>query len=582
MTKVFCFLSATWISTLLIATKADVYSQRRHVLNYTEQWTQGRIDDTRHVVDSFFYENGAVKEVVESLIKRERFVVIDSISINQRKLWTKDKQLYLVENFDNKTGRIQSIHCTHPPNFNIIHNGSFNINTESPSPHSVNNDSLDMFCESLISIRKQALFKKEICNSDTMEYVLITDSLLCLDKYNIHTRKHLIKNLNGKTVDSIFLGQRMRIAEIEIASKYRQLFHQCNYDSIIISIPAWESIYRKSLPLFNAKERTPYHPYYQLYDATYDFKEFSDNSVLYISGSQGYGCPHFEGHRLIQTTLSTTISPQDTYYLEFRIWKPYSYTNGNYAPRLQVCFSQEKVTRTNYEQYFNQAFEIKEFIDMPAGTWVKVQLKFLPKEFSRYMTIGFFGDLNYRGFIQDNKLKRNNRSEDVHYAKCFVDDFILVPFSQKDSVQRCFYDESSILNPKNTHQIEIIDSIETTYNNQKVKKETPILLQNIQFEHNSYELLPESNFWLSQFASFLRNNPNIKIRISGHTDNSGKEEYNKELSSKRAEVVVFSLIKLGIETERLLWEAFGSSIPIGDNLSEEGRAKNRRVEFVIL
>ena len=80
----------------------------------------------------------------------------------------------------------------------------------------------------------------------------------------------------------------------------------------------------------------------------------------------------------------------------------------------------------------------------------------------------------------------------------------------------------------------------------------------------------------------MNNNMTIHIEISGHTDNSGNEANNLRLSGARAKSVADYLIGKGINKERIKIKGYGSSQPIAENKSEEGRAKNRRVEFKIL
>jgi OOP family OmpA-OmpF porin len=80
----------------------------------------------------------------------------------------------------------------------------------------------------------------------------------------------------------------------------------------------------------------------------------------------------------------------------------------------------------------------------------------------------------------------------------------------------------------------------------------------------------------------LAENPEIRIRITGHTDNVGSDRANQKLSEGRANSVRDDLIKRGISADRIEAEGKGESQPITTNDTEEGRAQNRRVEFVIL
>ena len=109
-----------------------------------------------------------------------------------------------------------------------------------------------------------------------------------------------------------------------------------------------------------------------------------------------------------------------------------------------------------------------------------------------------------------------------------------------------------------------------------------VVLNNIFFEFDKYDLKKESRSELGKLILFLTNNPKMKIEISGHTDNVGGKAYNQELSEKRANSVKEYLLTNGILSDRLQSRGFGDSKPVADNLSEEGRTRNRRTEFSIL
>lgn len=109
-----------------------------------------------------------------------------------------------------------------------------------------------------------------------------------------------------------------------------------------------------------------------------------------------------------------------------------------------------------------------------------------------------------------------------------------------------------------------------------------IILKNIFFETAKYNLKERSKVELDKLVAFLVNNPNIKIEISGHTDNVGSSPDNLTLSINRAKSVQDYLIKNEIAESRLKAVGYGDQQPIEDNSSAEGRAKNRRTEFKII
>jgi len=108
------------------------------------------------------------------------------------------------------------------------------------------------------------------------------------------------------------------------------------------------------------------------------------------------------------------------------------------------------------------------------------------------------------------------------------------------------------------------------------------VLDNVQFEHGSADIKPESNSLLDQVALHMKANPEIKrVRIEGHTDDTGPREVNIPLSKQRAEAVRRHLVQKGVNPQRLSAEGYGPDKPLVSGTSEEARAKNRRVEFVV-
>lgn len=102
----------------------------------------------------------------------------------------------------------------------------------------------------------------------------------------------------------------------------------------------------------------------------------------------------------------------------------------------------------------------------------------------------------------------------------------------------------------------------------------------INFETAKSQLKPDAAPVIKEVAQMLRSNPEIKLSIEGHTDNVGDAKSNKRLSEDRARSVMQAVVAQGIDAKRLSAAGFGMERPVADNRSDEGRAKNRRVELV--
>jgi outer membrane protein OmpA-like peptidoglycan-associated protein len=102
----------------------------------------------------------------------------------------------------------------------------------------------------------------------------------------------------------------------------------------------------------------------------------------------------------------------------------------------------------------------------------------------------------------------------------------------------------------------------------------------INFDTGKSNIRPESRPIIEQIAGMLKTNPDLILSVEGHTDNAGNAASNKTLSVERAKSVIAAIVEQGISAERLSPSGYGQDKPIGDNNTEEGRAKNRRVELV--
>jgi OOP family OmpA-OmpF porin len=116
----------------------------------------------------------------------------------------------------------------------------------------------------------------------------------------------------------------------------------------------------------------------------------------------------------------------------------------------------------------------------------------------------------------------------------------------------------------------------------KIRDNRIELGQKIQFALNKSEILPASFSLMDELAKTIQENPQVqKVSIEGHASNEGQAQYNLALSKARAEAVRAYLVSKGVSADRLNSAGFGASKPIASNDNEEGREKNRRVEFHI-
>ncbi len=114
----------------------------------------------------------------------------------------------------------------------------------------------------------------------------------------------------------------------------------------------------------------------------------------------------------------------------------------------------------------------------------------------------------------------------------------------------------------------------------ELNKSGHVAVYGIHFETGKAAILPDSESILSEIAKMLQQNPGVKLSVEGHTDNVGSAASNQILSEKRAQAVVAWLTTHGVDSARLKAKGWGQTKPVADNGTDDGRAKNRRVELV--
>jgi outer membrane protein OmpA-like peptidoglycan-associated protein len=113
------------------------------------------------------------------------------------------------------------------------------------------------------------------------------------------------------------------------------------------------------------------------------------------------------------------------------------------------------------------------------------------------------------------------------------------------------------------------------------KVERTIILDDVLFDFDKSNVKPEAAAILDRLVSFMNENKDKKVSLSGHTDSVGSDAYNQALSERRVNSVRDYVVKKGVPSASIAGQGFGESKPIADNKTREGRAKNRRVEIKV-
>lgn len=540
-----------------------VCKHRRNVLAKNESWKPGRIDDEREVVDSFYYDNGLVKEVVYSLIRRRGYKIVDSIPQLSRTVWDEEGKLVMTEYFT-KDGKIAKIDCQYPSGNNIIPNGSFELHDSIP-PHEFyfqkDESSLLSLSRKNTCIINKTCIKTEIKDFDTLNYYLLEDSVC--RKYNSGEKKirhnyYILRYNNSIKIDSFLV----RYDEYNIPRRFGSVtIHPspCNYEGIKISVPGWTGHNKRHLFIYDYERRRPWHPLHWNGYEILEFKPKTGNSFIALrshGSNNRVDCALFASNSYLSAKLRTTLKKGETYYMEFWYWKKDTKEENS----VKVCFTEDPIVDYEGFKSIENNFRLENLNKTKTkGVWIRDSIVFTASEYARYMHFGY--DIS------------NSRFPSAIY----LDDFILVKETEKELIEKCFTNGADKLKPENS-----VMPAPIVFNEQVVLVNKPIQLDNIFFHYNSAELIQSSEETLNELYDFLIEFPEFFIEISGHTDNKGTEKFNNELSERRADAVCYYLVGKGISRERLKSVGYGNSNPISDNTTEDGRRLNRRVEFEVI
>lgn len=309
----------------------------------------------------------------------------------------------------------------------------------------------------------------------------------------------------------------------------------------------WSAATAASPDIFGPKVRVPLH---------WQEKDFGDQKPKggqSMVGITVYGCEEGKPHcrEYLQIQLHEPLVIGQNYYAEF--WTshlPHSLQINN----LGMYFSTSRIERPTDEQLtFKPQVNANAVVVACDMQWVKISGHFVAQTEADYLIIGNFYDDSQTQVQQEC-------SDHLKFAYYYIDEVLV---KKEEPVLPVPIKEDDL------SKVELAEG--------KI-----IQLRNIFFETDKSELLPRSYTELNKLLRLMEENPNMVIQINGHTDIRGDDEYNLDLSHRRARAVVDFLTSNGIKRDRTLFQGFGSTQPIATNNTDEGRQLNRRVEFVIM
>jgi OmpA-OmpF porin, OOP family len=290
-----------------------------------------------------------------------------------------------------------------------------------------------------------------------------------------------------------------------------------------------------------------------------------------------HGSPNYTEH--IQNRLTTTLK-KDRYYC-FEIWLCLGRNSTLAAQDFGVYFSRDQITFPNPPDTLplpHIEFQKDQYLNITTK-WIPLRGVYKAQGGEKYLTMGNFRPWKTERF---QRIRRSFGPEDLReFAYYLFDDVSLVEVKDPAKCD-CNMVTMEII-PEVVSVVKKIEILEEPVNEmEQVNVGESFVLENIFFDFDKSDLLPESFEELDNLVALMRKFPAMTIEIAGHTDYKGSVEYNKKLSDDRARSVVNYLASKGIDQKRLTSIGYGKAHPIADNTTEEGRQINRRVEFKVL
>ena len=296
-------------------------------------------------------------------------------------------------------------------------------------------------------------------------------------------------------------------------------------------------------------------------------------------GYCGIYCSRNDYREYLQTRLRRKLRAGDSIRLTFYVSLSEESTGA--VSTLAGLFTNERISDTVrslflYKEHEQLAEGISQTVARPyepqimnpanrhldnTKEWQCVTGTFVAKGGEQYITLGNFNTSERSGYTDPDSL-----TQLLPGAYYYIDDV-------RVECLNCPPPEADDLN---------VDSAYLTSEQPTFSVGGTFVLKEIFFEFDKSTLLQQSFFELMKLLALLDMYPQMTIEIGGHTDGKGSEAYNQRLSENRAKAVVDYLVSKGVDAKRLKYKGYGKTMPVDTNDTEEGRAKNRRVEFKIL
>jgi len=565
--------------TFLIVSKAiantdPIHSSRevrRTVLEITNRTSGGYKFDDLLVQDSIFV-NGSIAEVAHYRLLIKRNGDSDSIPVGERKYFDGEGRLFLVENYE--LGEIISISSEYPCQNNLIFNGSFEqISNTGEDKRIPLRTTLKLLGDSVSRKREIELVGLLVKGADTIRYEKVIDSFyyksddcdeeLKVESYFVYKNSALTDSITSRMIISRGLG----LCKTPLIV--------CNRNNFGSTALGWYGVGGLRPRIFNSEEKTPNHPLDGFISEHQLFEIICGKNFAELSTNGWRLCP-CSYNPVMLTRLASTLDKGSGYSMSFWIWKPSTYPD-NY--NFSIGLWKNEPTFKELHSKTKNLIEIKDFNNGITGKWYKVSIDFVAADYARFLSIGFHNKLpDYRRLPSDNPVG------------CYVDGLVLVcnDVDEQQIVTLFEPREAPVKHLEPNNQQTSNNEFEKRIIEASISDTLPILdfrrqhlFGLIHFEHNSFELQNNSSILLDSLAIVMSQNEDCHIILIGHTDSTGTNSYNMDLSLKRAQEAESYLVSLGVDGRRIEVFAKGCSNPVETNITPEANALNRRVEILI-